>query len=392
MKITLGSIIGILIVAGIAVAVNGDLLQGRLSRNTRILPAYDETKNTSDNDLVRESVRLINENNRSKNLNWTAKETKVYELFINKEFKPEPIKIPAAYADLDKYFEYSQLYQNMMPDDLLEDDDYLDIAIEEGYNIPADYLPSEFSWANYKNKNYLTSIKDQGDCQLCWGFSINATMEAMYKIKTSNEIDLSEQEFLECCEECDVNDSSKLCHTADPALAAEYVEENGMSLESVYPFNPNKTEWSCTAYGNKTKMWINEWQYVTKKDGYHIDNGTSYYEEPVTEDDMVLMKQAVIHGPIEVVLNTGEGYWAYGGGIYEEPGCCDVGIDHSVLLIGWDDNKQAWRIKNHSGTDWGENGLGWVKYNSHNLGRQSVRLEGVTLKEWDKNNGWVTVQ
>ena len=43
-KITIGSIIGIVVIAGIALAANGDLLQGRLSRNSRVLPAYDETK------------------------------------------------------------------------------------------------------------------------------------------------------------------------------------------------------------------------------------------------------------------------------------------------------------------------------------------------------------
>lgn len=44
MKITIGSIIGVVVIAGIALAANGDLLQGRLSRNSRVLPAYDETR------------------------------------------------------------------------------------------------------------------------------------------------------------------------------------------------------------------------------------------------------------------------------------------------------------------------------------------------------------
>ncbi len=43
-KITIGSVIGIVVIAGIALAANGDLLQGRLSKNIRSLPASDEPK------------------------------------------------------------------------------------------------------------------------------------------------------------------------------------------------------------------------------------------------------------------------------------------------------------------------------------------------------------
>ena len=38
------------------------------------------------------------------------------------------------------------------------------------------------------------------------------------------------------------------------------------------------------------------------------------------------------------------------------------------MLVGWDDNKQAWLIKNSWGKDWGEDGFGWVKYDSNNIG------------------------
>ncbi|MFA4891490.1 MAG: hypothetical protein WC604_04065, partial [Candidatus Gracilibacteria bacterium] len=42
MKITIGVALGIVVVAGIALAVNSEFLQGRLSRNAKPLPAYNE--------------------------------------------------------------------------------------------------------------------------------------------------------------------------------------------------------------------------------------------------------------------------------------------------------------------------------------------------------------
>jgi cathepsin L len=43
-------------------------------------------------------------------------------------------------------------------------------------------------------------------------------------------------------------------------------------------------------------------------------------------------------------------------------------INHAVLLIGWDDEKQAWLIKNSWGEQWGEKGFAWIKYGSNNIG------------------------
>jgi cathepsin L len=43
-------------------------------------------------------------------------------------------------------------------------------------------------------------------------------------------------------------------------------------------------------------------------------------------------------------------------------------IDHAVVLIGWDDSKQAWIIKNSWGSAWGDDGFLYVKYGTNSIG------------------------
>ena len=43
-------------------------------------------------------------------------------------------------------------------------------------------------------------------------------------------------------------------------------------------------------------------------------------------------------------------------------------IDHVVAIIGWNDDINAWRIKNSWGKDWGDDGLMNLAYGYNNIG------------------------
>lgn len=41
----------------------------------------------------------------------------------------------------------------------------------------------------------------------------------------------------------------------------------------------------------------------------------------------------------------------------------DIELDHTVVLVGYDSEKQAFKIKNTLGSSWGLNGFAWVTSN-----------------------------
>src|SRR5690606_12507461 len=39
-----------------------------------------------------------------------------------------------------------------------------------------------------------------------------------------------------------------------------------------------------------------------------------------------------------------------------------------IVLVGWDDSKNAWLMRNSWGTNWGEDGYMWIDYGSNSIG------------------------
>jgi hypothetical protein len=79
------------------------------------------------------------------------------------------------------------------------------------------------------------------------------------------------------------------------------------------------------------------------------------------------LKSALIeHGPLAAPMWADHCFNVYKSGVFN--GHNNRSINHVVVLVGWDDDKKAWLIKNSWGKDWGEDGFAWIKYESNNIG------------------------
>ena len=86
------------------------------------------------------------------------------------------------------------------------------------------------------------------------------------------------------------------------------------------------------------------------------------------------LKAALVeHGPLAVTLNADNCFTVYKGGVFN--GHNKYSPNHVLVLIGWDDSKRAWLIKNSWGVEWGEQGFGWIEYGSNSIGKFAAWIQ-----------------
>jgi cathepsin L len=140
-----------------------------------------------------------------------------------------------------------------------------------------------------------------------------------------------------------------------------YLVDHGLPLGGATGYTEDKdvrTVWECDAPSTEKAL---TWDYVT----------TTPHLVPANEE---IKKALILYGPLVATLTWEDCFTLYGGGIFNEAinKSNNDDLPHIVLIIGWDDSKKAWLVKNGYGTGWGEQGFGWVKYGSNNIGRNAA--------------------
>ena len=218
----------------------------------------------------------------------------------------------------------------------------MDITLWGADETQAD-LPDSFNWRDYDGVNWLTSIKNQNPCGSCWAFASIGVMEAMYNIAYDNpnlDLDLSEQYLVSTCFDtygCDGGGSSY--------SALRFLNEEGVPDEACMPYQG--TDMACSA---RCSNWSQRLQFL---DGY----GSVY---PVNQENL---KRAIIErGPVIVYMGISSEYGGYfdGNNVYR---CStDVGVNHAVVAVGYNDAGGYWIAKNSWGTGFGSSGYFKIGY------------------------------
>lgn len=213
---------------------------------------------------------------------------------------------------------------------------------------------------DYRRAGKVTGVRDQRYCGSCWDFAAVGALESSYLIRNNQTINASEQQILSCA---NVGGCGGSWYTG----VFDYMIAHGAGTEVDYPYVG-----SGTACKGPVAM-----PYRA------IASGVVHPEVPIPTPTQI--KEALCnYGPLAVgVLATDAFQASTADSVLNETvpltvvsgGQTFYNVNHCVLIVGWDDSKQAWLIKNSWGTGWGstcgfgtERGYIWIKYGANNVG------------------------
>lgn len=195
------------------------------------------------------------------------------------------------------------------------------------------------------------------NCNTCWAFAAVDAMQIsrqLAAIRSQNgdfntTLRPSVRQLVSC-----MVPKNDYCNINWHGEAFSFMIDKGLPLGGTTQYYGTKDGWGCDA---KTFVKALTWDFVSS---------VPHKVAPTDE-----IKRALItYGPVVSMIKFDNCLWLYGFGVFNEEQNTDGG--HIVLIIGWDDEKGAWLIKNSYDTDWGEGGFGWVKYGSNNIGQFSA--------------------
>jgi len=195
-------------------------------------------------------------------------------------------------------------------------------------------LPATVDW---REKNVVSAVKNQGGCGSCWAFSATESLESAVALSTGKLLTLSAQQIVSCTENPDECGGTGGCAGAIPELAFGYVQGAGITSEANYPYQG--VTGTCPT------------------DLPTVVAGITGYKQIATNSQEDLMNAVGTVAPISISVDASA--WSmYGGGIFDGCNQNDPDLDHAVQLVGYgsEGGKDYWLVRNSWGASWGEQG------------------------------------
>ncbi|XP_053263167.1 cathepsin O isoform X2 [Podarcis raffonei] len=217
---------------------------------------------------------------------------------------------------------------------------YVPRASLEGTEAP---LPAKFDW---RDKNAVTSVRNQEACGGCWAFSVVSAVESAYAIKGNVLENLSVQQVIDCSYE------NKGCSGGSTVTALSWLNQTRVKLvrDAEYSF---KAETGMCHYFSRSDFGVSVTGYTS-------------YDLSGHEDEM--MRMLVKYGPLPVIVDA-ISWQDYLGGIIQYH-CSSGEANHAVIVTGYDTTGSIpyWIVRNSWGTSWGIDGYVRIKIGSNICG------------------------
>ncbi|XP_066475809.1 dipeptidyl peptidase 1 [Tiliqua scincoides] len=230
-------------------------------------------------------------------------------------------------------------------------------------------LPDSWDWRNVHGVNYVSPVRNQGNCGSCYAFASMAMLEARIRIHSNNTQTpvLSPQQVVSCSE------YSQGCDGGFPYLiGGKYTQDFGVVEEECFPYVG--TDSPCTLKQNCYLYYTSDYFYVG---GFY--GGCN---------EALMKIELVKHGPMAVAFEVYPDFMHYKGGIYHHTGLMDPFnpfelTNHAVLLVGYGSDpssgEQFWIVKNSWGTAWGENGFFRIRRGTDECAIESIAVAATPI-------------
>jgi C1A family cysteine protease len=196
-------------------------------------------------------------------------------------------------------------------------------------------------WRNKDGQNWVTPVLNQGNCGSCVAYATVGTLETQMNIaRTAPFLNMRySTDMLFAC-------GGGSCGSGwYPSSAASFLQRTGVVDEACMPSTMSATgeDVACSMKCSDSSSRAQKVASVS------------------TPSNVEAVKAALRRGPLVTTLDVYADFIVYGSGVYKHTTGDYLG-GHAVSIIGFDDAKRAWIIRNSWGPDWGDHGFAYVSY------------------------------
>uniref|UniRef100_A0AC35TTN6 Pept_C1 domain-containing protein n=1 Tax=Rhabditophanes sp. KR3021 TaxID=114890 RepID=A0AC35TTN6_9BILA len=204
---------------------------------------------------------------------------------------------------------------------------------------------------DWRKKNVVGVVKDQGNCGSCGYFAAVAVVESMNAIAGNMLARLSEQELIDC------DTTNNGCGGSSRPSLFTYMKDHGVVYENSYKYKARRDQ--CRKV-NGTRVYVDQKTYI----GINENQMKRYLAET---------------GPFSIGVSVIRELYSYRSGVFDPQfnDCEEKSLGmHAMMVVGYgvDNGEDYWLLKN----SWGSFGIdnGYVKW------KRGVNACGIAKQAW----------